>query len=256
MEIFDTGATLPPTPVAAAAADTIGRTFGEVAESGRTRLPAKEVTAARWSVGSNPTLSAEATAALCSTLADLRPRWADDDDPRSCRQRPCQQSVGHGIIPAPRSYAVVPDETFELTPTTRIVVVSDDPVAAAVAERFAAWLRRPTGLPLPVGGDASEGDIVLTVAPSDELGAEGYTLRVESSGVQHRRRHTSRPVPGADDAAPDAPALSRGDRRAARAVDGHRRRDRRPAALRVPRHDARRRPPLLRASTTCSATST
>src|SRR5688572_26707724 len=39
-------------------ADTIVRTFGEVAESGRTRLPAKEVTAARWSVGSNPTLSA------------------------------------------------------------------------------------------------------------------------------------------------------------------------------------------------------
>ena len=33
--------------------------FGEVAESGRTRLPAKEVTAARWSVGSNPTLSAQ-----------------------------------------------------------------------------------------------------------------------------------------------------------------------------------------------------
>ena len=42
----------------AGTADTIGRTFGEVAESGRTRLPAKEVTAARWSVGSNPTLSA------------------------------------------------------------------------------------------------------------------------------------------------------------------------------------------------------
>ena len=41
------------------AADTIGPTLGEVAESGRTRLPAKEVTAARWSVGSNPTLSAQ-----------------------------------------------------------------------------------------------------------------------------------------------------------------------------------------------------
>ena len=40
-------------------ADTIVPTFGEVAESGRTRLPAKEVTAARWSVGSNPTLSAQ-----------------------------------------------------------------------------------------------------------------------------------------------------------------------------------------------------
>ena len=94
-----------------------------------------------------------------------------------------QQSVGHGIIPAPRSYAVVPAETFEFTPNTRIVVVSDDPVAEAVAERFATWLRRPTGLPLPVGGDTSKGDVVLTVAPSDELGAEGYTLWVQSTGV-------------------------------------------------------------------------
>ena len=51
-----------PAPAIAArwsAADTIVPTLGEVAESGRTRLPAKEVTAARWSVGSNPTLSAQ-----------------------------------------------------------------------------------------------------------------------------------------------------------------------------------------------------
>ncbi len=94
-----------------------------------------------------------------------------------------EQPVFNGIIPAPVSYTVVPGETFELTPTTRIVVVSDDAEATAVAERFATWLRRPTGLPLPVGGEASKGDVVLTIAPSDELGAEGYTLWVQSSGV-------------------------------------------------------------------------
>ncbi len=94
-----------------------------------------------------------------------------------------EQPVFNGIIPAPVSYTAVPGETFELTPTTRIVVVSDDAEATAVAERFATWLRRPTGLPLPVGGEASKGDVVLTIAPSDELGAEGYTLWVQSSGV-------------------------------------------------------------------------
>ena len=83
-------------------------------------------------------------------------------------------SAAHRIIPAPLSYAALPGETFELTGSSRIVVVTDDPGAAAVAERFAIWLRRPTGFPLPVGRDPGAGDVVLTVAPSAEHGAEGY----------------------------------------------------------------------------------
>ena len=91
----------------------------------------------------------------------------------------------HAIIPAPASYVSLPDETFDLTATSRIVVVGDDPAVPPVAERFAAWLRRPTGFAVPVGSDdAAEGDIVITVASSADQGAEGYTLRVDSTGVR------------------------------------------------------------------------
>ena len=65
------------------------------------------------------------------------------------------------------------------------MVVSDDPAVTPVAERFAEWLRRPTGFALPVvGGDPADGDIVIGVVPSADHGAEGYTLRVEASGVR------------------------------------------------------------------------
>jgi hexosaminidase len=95
-----------------------------------------------------------------------------------------ERSVAHSIIPAPVSYEALPGETFELTQTARFVVVAVDPAFTAVAERFAVWLRRSTGLALPVGGDPVEGDIVLTAATSDELGAEGYTMDVDSVGVR------------------------------------------------------------------------
>jgi hexosaminidase len=94
------------------------------------------------------------------------------------------EAVAHAIIPAPVSYASLPDEHFDLTATTRIVVVGDDPAVTPVAERFAEWLRRPTGFALPVGGgDGADGDVVIDVVPSADHGAEGYALRVESSGV-------------------------------------------------------------------------
>ena len=93
------------------------------------------------------------------------------------------QPVAHGIIPAPVSYESLPGEAFELTPATQIVVRADDPAATAVAERFATWLRGPTGLALPVGDGPGAGNVVVTVAPSTAQGAEGYTLRVDSAGV-------------------------------------------------------------------------
>ena len=95
------------------------------------------------------------------------------------------EASAHAIIPAPLSWVSLPGEQFELTATSRIVVVSHDPAVAPVAERFAEWLRRPTGYAVPVaGGEATDDDIVISVAPSAEQGAEGYTLRVGSSGVR------------------------------------------------------------------------
>ena len=95
-----------------------------------------------------------------------------------------EAASAHAIIPAPLSWVSLPGEQFELTATSRIVVVSHDPAVAPVAERFAGWLRRPTGYAVPVaGGEATDDDIAISVAPSSEQGAEGYTLRVGSSGV-------------------------------------------------------------------------
>jgi hexosaminidase len=114
------------------------------------------------------------------TTANSRP--ASSDQPAGA----APAASAHGIIPAPVSHEALPGETFELTAASRIVIESDDPGAARVAERFAAWLRRSTGLALPVGGDVphGDGDIVLVVAASDEFGAEGYTLRAGADGVR------------------------------------------------------------------------
>jgi hexosaminidase len=95
-------------------------------------------------------------------------------------------AVAHAIIPAPVSHEALPGETLELTAASRIAVVAEDDAADAVAERFARWLRRSTGFALPVGGHPGDEatDIVLAVAPADDLGAEGYRLRVDASGVR------------------------------------------------------------------------
>ena len=97
------------------------------------------------------------------------------------------------------------------------MVISDDPAVTPVAERFAEWLRRPTGFALPVGGgEPADGDVVITVAPSADHGAEGYTLRVESSWSAHRRGHPGRRLPRPHHAPPDASRRCRDDGRAAR----------------------------------------
>ena len=96
------------------------------------------------------------------------------------------QPVAHGIIPAPVSYAVVPDQTFELTPTTRIVVIADDP---AVDGRRRALCQHgcaaPTGLAAPRRRRSQHGDVVLTVAPSAVPWATRDTrCGSESAGVR------------------------------------------------------------------------
>ena len=64
--------------------DTIAAPSGEVAESGRTRLPAKEVAAFRWPVGSNPTLSAPEHVPPEGTDRTVRSSWCP---PVTCGRR-------------------------------------------------------------------------------------------------------------------------------------------------------------------------
>ena len=168
-------------------------------------------------MGSNPTLSAQFCAA-CSrggqhaTIAAVAARGGhdvrrDDDPRRSADSDRAPGRSAHGIIPAPVSYAALPGETFELTPTTRIVVVADDPAVTAVAERFAAWLRRPTGLAAPRRRrQPAEGDIVRHRRALRRTGRRGLHLARRVERRAHRRRHAGRPVPSVDDPAPDAPA--------------------------------------------------
>jgi hexosaminidase len=90
----------------------------------------------------------------------------------------------HDLIPAPQSLTPIAGERFTLTPASRVVIGTDAPVEAiAVAERLAAWLRRPTGFAVPVGARPGEGaDVVLALTPDSTGGAEGYTLRADSGG--------------------------------------------------------------------------
>jgi hexosaminidase len=94
-------------------------------------------------------------------------------------------TTAHAIIPAPRHHQAIPGKTFELTAGSHIVVDADDPDVSAVAERFARWLRRPTGFDLPVGrAKGDDGDVVVAVTSSGDHGDEGYALRADSAGVR------------------------------------------------------------------------
>jgi hexosaminidase len=86
------------------------------------------------------------------------------------------------MIPKPSAESALPGETFTLEPGTTIGIESDDlQTAQRVAEEFATRLRRATGFALPVA--AGTGIISLSTNGPDSLGAEGYELRVGSSGV-------------------------------------------------------------------------
>ena len=143
-------------------------------------------------------------------------------------------------------YTALPGETFELTAASRIVVDADDPASTAVAERFAAWLRRADRVRRSRSGATGRAATSSSPSRPAEHGAEGYTLRADSAGVRiaaatpvglFRALTTLRQMlPAAAEARTCSPGPWTVDRS----------RDRRPAALRVPRDDARRRPSLLR----------
>jgi hexosaminidase len=83
------------------------------------------------------------------------------------------------MIPQPTAQQPLPDETFTLQPDATIGL--DDPAARPIADRFAARLRQSTGFALPVQEGA--GTITLSTAGPESLGAEGYELRADASGV-------------------------------------------------------------------------
>jgi hexosaminidase len=91
------------------------------------------------------------------------------------------------IIPQP-GYISTGAGAFTLNEHTRIAAPA---AAAQVAEQFAAWLRVPTGLPLPVetasGGSAAEPNtITLAFTHGGEFGREGYGLQAAPESVTIR----------------------------------------------------------------------
>ncbi|MFI5694955.1 beta-N-acetylhexosaminidase [Kribbella sp. NPDC051586] len=83
------------------------------------------------------------------------------------------------MIPQPTAQQALPDETFSLPADATIGL--DDPSARTIAERFATQLRQSTGFALPVEDGA--GTITLSTSGPESLGAEGYELRADASGV-------------------------------------------------------------------------
>lgn len=95
------------------------------------------------------------------------------------------------IIPQP-GYLSPGAGAFTLNAETRIKAPS---AAGQVAERFAAWLRVPTGLPLPVEiteatRAAETNTITLAFTTSGEFGPEGYGLQVTPESVLLRATDT------------------------------------------------------------------
>ncbi|TDW92999.1 hexosaminidase [Kribbella pratensis] len=83
------------------------------------------------------------------------------------------------MIPQPTAQQALPDETFTLQPDATIGIA--DSSAQPIADRFAAQLRRSTGFELPV--QEGTGTITLSTDGAESLGAEGYELRADASGV-------------------------------------------------------------------------
>lgn len=83
------------------------------------------------------------------------------------------------MIPQPTAQQALPDQTFTLQSDATIGL--DDSAARTIADRFAARLRRSTGFALPV--QDGTGTITLSTQGAESLGAEGYELRVDASGV-------------------------------------------------------------------------
>ncbi|MGW7685409.1 beta-N-acetylhexosaminidase [Kribbella sp. NPDC054772] len=83
------------------------------------------------------------------------------------------------MIPQPTAQQALPDETFTLP--TDATIGLDDSSARPIADRLAAQLRTSTGFALPIQDGA--GTITLSTNGPETLGAEGYELRADGSGV-------------------------------------------------------------------------
>jgi hexosaminidase len=130
---------------------------------------------------------------------------------------PAAQADGtprYAVIPAPAH--VEPLDGHRLLGTDTRIAAPSDPAARAVAERWAAWARRATGLPLPVETQARAGDIVLRLTET-VTEPEGYQLRVTpqgievdartSAGLQHALSTLRQLLPPEAEAGGPAPAL-------------------------------------------------
>ncbi|HET6739105.1 MAG TPA: glycoside hydrolase family 20 zincin-like fold domain-containing protein, partial [Kribbella sp.] len=83
------------------------------------------------------------------------------------------------MIPQPTAQQALPDQTFTLEPDATIGL--DDAAARAIADQLAVQLRRSTGFALPV--QEGTGTLTLSTKGAESLGAEGYELRADASGV-------------------------------------------------------------------------
>ena len=119
-----------------------------------------------------------------------------------------------------------------------------------VAQLLARSLRPATGYRLPVGsarGDVPDGSIALALTPGDRaLGDEGYRLVVTREGVTVTAARPAGLFYGGQTLRQLLPAAIESGRAATRALADRARDDPRPPALRLARHDARRRPALPR----------
>ncbi|MFG1909917.1 beta-N-acetylhexosaminidase [Kribbella sp. NPDC048928] len=83
------------------------------------------------------------------------------------------------MIPQPTAQQALPDQTFTLESDATIGL--DDAAARAIADQLAVQLRRSTGFALPI--QEGTGTIALSTKGAESLGAEGYELRADASGV-------------------------------------------------------------------------
>lgn len=86
------------------------------------------------------------------------------------------------VVPAPVTATPSPGVSYTITSSTTIAA---DPGAFAVAEYFAAILRRSTGFALPVVAVPGNICLLLTGAPAS-AGPEGYQLDVKADSIELR----------------------------------------------------------------------
>jgi hexosaminidase len=85
------------------------------------------------------------------------------------------------LIPQPATQTALQGQTFTLESAASLGVIGASEDASRVADQLAAQLRLSTGFPLPV--ESGAGTITLSTDGPDELGEEGYELRVDSTAV-------------------------------------------------------------------------